>query len=723
MTWLALATAVLVHVTGTVTDRAGKPVEYATVSVAALHAGAATDEQGRFALDLPPGHATLEVAELGYERARLSILVADGLKPLRVTLADQPVALAEVNVAASSFGKAGTSEGAVVRRMDVVTTPGGAADLFQAIRALPGINAPSDAAAIYVRGGPPSETLIRLDGNEIGHPYHYERASGGLFSAFDTYMLKSAFFSSGGFSAKYGGVLSGVLDIEAQDPLNSRTVSVGANLAGGGVSSSWSLIPDRLALIAAVRTSFPEVLFRLYGSSTRYESAPASGDGAARLLYRYSPTGKASLTYLGATDHVASISDALNFEGVYDGHARMDFGALNVSDVLFGKVAVHGQAAGQYYQSRFGFGPIAEAQTERNAQANVDAQWPVSDRQELSFGFNGRHRQNERTGRTLADSTDFQPGAPTRPLATELTATEPGVYAEDKLRLWGPLYATLGGRFDYASVPGTWTADPRAALAWRLDEHQTLRVAGGRYHQLADLQFLDPVYGNPNLPPLEAEHLIAGYEWKSEYANVRVEGYDKRYHHLVANEAATFYGPSGFGYARGVDVFLNGSWRWLTGWVSYGYLDTRRRELDDPRELPSRYDVRHTLTVVGEYMISGRWMIGGRFGFDSGHPWTPVVGRVWDPVRQLWRPIFGENQSAWLPDYHRLDVRVTRLFSLPGMGGLRPSSVCAAYVEALNVLGTRNVLDYAYNADYSERITRESYFSRRLLVAGLALTW
>jgi hypothetical protein len=127
--------------------------------------------------------------------------------------------------------------------------------------------------------------------------------------------------------------------------------------------------------------------------------------------------------------------------------------------------------------------------------------------------------------------------------------------------------------------------------------------------------------------------------------------------------------------------------------------------------------------VVGEYMMSGRWMIGGRYGFDSGRPWTPVVGRVWDPSRSLWRPIFGENQSAWLPDYHRLDVRVTRLFSLPAMGGLRPSGVCAAYVEGLNVLGTRNVLDYAYNTDYSQRITRASYFSRRLLVAGVALTW
>ena len=88
--------------------------------------------------------------------------------------------VAEVSVEASAFGKTGKSEGAVVRRMDVLMTPGGAADVFQALRALPGINAPAEGAALYVRGGDPNETVIRVDGAEIGHPYHYEGASGGL---------------------------------------------------------------------------------------------------------------------------------------------------------------------------------------------------------------------------------------------------------------------------------------------------------------------------------------------------------------------------------------------------------------------------------------------------------------------------------------------------------------------------------------------------------------
>ncbi len=713
----------LVHVTGVVVDRAGKPIEYGTVAVPSFKRGAPTDEQGRFALDLPPGPCVLEVSQLGYEHARVAVRVATGMSALRVTLADQPVPLSEVTVSASSFGKRGKSEGAVVSRRDVMMTPGGAADVFVSLRALPGVNAPAEGAAVFVRGGPPEETLIRLDGNEIGHPYHYERASGGLFSSMDSYMLRSAYFSSGGFSSKYGGVLSGVLDIETQDPLNLKTVSVGLGMAGAGLSSSWALVPDKLSFVGTARVSITSILFKLYGSSSDYESAPVSDDGAGKLIWRYSPSGRATLSYLAAGDEARLVSNYLNFQGSYHERARNQFAALAFKDVLDGKVALHGQVAGQLYHTGWTFGPIVSSETERVAQANLDAVWPLSPRHELSFGMNARARSDEISRLTPDDSTDFAPGAPLRTLDTRPEVAEPGFYLEDKLRVWGPLYATIGGRADYATTPGAWTVDPRAALAWRLDDHQTLRVAAGRYHQLPPVRYLDPRYGNPDLQPLEAEHLIAGYEWSTPDLNLRLEGYSKTYHDLVTTDASTFWSNHGFGYARGVDAFVQGTWRRATGWVSYGWLDTRRKELDDPRELPARYDVRHTGTAVLEVAVDPRLQLGLRYGYSSGHPWTPVVARMWDPGRAIWRPIFGENQSAWFPEYRRLDARLTRLFRMPPMLGLPAGNISVFYIEGMNVLGLRNVLDYVYNSDYSRRYTRESYFGRALLVAGVGLTW
>lgn len=723
---LALAwpvAALAARLAGVVTDPAGKPVEFANVTVRSLKKGAVTDDRGRFALELPAGPVTLEVSQVGYRTARLAVELADGAAPLSIVLAEEPVALAEVNVSASSFGKAGEVEGAVLHTLDVYTTPGAAADLFQAIRALPGVNPPAEGAALYVRGGDPDETLVRVDGGELGHPYHSEGASGGLFSALDTYMIESAYFSSGGFSARYGGVLSGVLDIRTRDPMDLRTVSLTAHMAGGSVSGAWALVPGRLSLIGSVSRSNPALLFRVYGSSHDFESTPLGGNGFGRLLYRYSPSGRLSLGLFHSTDDVGVKAEILNSVNLIRSTATNRVASLDLNDVLRGRMAVRAQLSWQDYDSEWAMGPFASLQSEHNVQGNAEAVWPLGDRHELSFGANLRRRDTTIEGRAPADSTDFLPGAPTRPITTQPRIDYPGFFVEDKLRLLGPLYATLGARFDHADPPNTWSADPRAALALRIGDHQTLRLSAGRFHQPAKAEYLDPVYGNPALGVLSADHVIAGYEWLSDYGTVRLEAYRKDYRDLVTQDSVTFYANDGFGYARGVDALVQGTFGWLSGWVSYGWLDSRRKELDHPTEVPSEYGVRHALTVVGKYRITSEWELGAKYGWTTGRPFTPVVGSTYDAARGIWHPIYGDHHSEEIPEFHRLDVRLTRLFSLPALGGLPASGVCIAFVEVLNALDTRNVLDYVYNDDYSERRAIDSYFSRRMAVAGFSLSW
>jgi hypothetical protein len=709
--------------TGRVVDREGRPIEFANVAAPTVQRGAVTDSGGRFTLELPDGPVAIQVSQLGYQLAELTVTVGGGGAPIVVTLVEEPVPVAEVEVRASSFGKVGKSEGATLRRMDVLTTPGGAADVFQSLRALPSINAPNEGAAVYVRGGDPSETLIRLDNGEMGHPYHYEGASGGLFSSFDTYMLKSAFFSSGGFSAKYGGVLSGVLDIETQDPWNLHTVSLGANFAGAGMSTSWALVPDKLSFIGSARFSRIDLLQKLYGTVRDYVALPHSADGAAKLLYRYSSTGRLSALYLGAGDGVDVIARRYNYAGSYQANAQTNLGAIQWQDTWGEHLALHGHVGYQNYRNGSLYGVMDQTQREHNATANLDAVWDASERHQVAFGANVQRLESEWSGQFPSDSTDLGPGAPNHYESGQPVETSPGVYAEDKVRLWGPVYATLGGRADYASGSDTWTVDPRGALAWRIDDHQTVRVAGGRYHQLPPALDLDDVYGNPTLGPLAADHVIAGYEWKTPDHNVRIEAYRKRYTDLITTSPKTYYANEGHGYAQGVDFFAQVSNRQLSGWISYGYMDSRRMEQDDPRELPSAYGVAHSATLVATYAWRPTIHFGGRYSVSSGRPYTPILGGAYDSTAARWQPIQAENRSGLMPFYQRLDLRVTQLFSLPAGGGLPASSVCVLYVEVLNALDIRNVLDYSYNEDYSQRTEVDSYFGKRMAVAGVAMTW
>ncbi len=334
-----------------------------------------------------------------------------------------------------------------------------------------------------------------------------------------------------------------------------------------------------------------------------------------------------------------------------------------------------------------------------------------------------RRRASDRSGLAAADSTDLASGAPGRAYGTARVTREPGFYLEDKMRVAGALYATLGARADRADASDRWTVDPRTALALLVDEHQTLRIAAGRYHQLPTLTLLDARYGNPTLEPAYADHWIAGYEWKSDFGNVRVEGYEKRYRNLPLVDPVTWYRAAGTGRARGADVFVQGTWKQVNGWVSYGWLDSRRRQFDDPEEVPASGAVKHSLTVVGKYEWSGRWHTGARWTHSSGRPFTPVVGAVYDGSRGVWHPVYGAHGSATMPVYDRLDVRLMRLFSLPKLAGIRASNVCVAYLEAMNVLDTPNVLEYVYNSNYTRRYPEYSYFSDRMLVAGFGLSW
>jgi hypothetical protein len=69
-----------------------------------------------------------------------------------------------------------------------------------------------------------------------------------------------------------------------------------------------------------------------------------------------------------------------------------------------------------------------------------------------------------------------------------------------------------------------------------------------------------------------------------------------------------------------------------------------------------------------------------------------------------------------LPVYHRVDVRLTRLFS-------RWGGRWVTFGEVMNLLDRHNAASYSYSPDFSVRRVDESYFSRRILVAGVSLSW
>ena len=96
---------------------------------------------------------------------------------------------------------------------------GGDPDIAQYLQVLPGVVFTGDQGGqLYIRGGAPIHNVVLLDGMILYNAFH----SIGLFSVFDTDVIKTADVYTGGFNAEYGGRISSVVDIKTRDGNKKR---------------------------------------------------------------------------------------------------------------------------------------------------------------------------------------------------------------------------------------------------------------------------------------------------------------------------------------------------------------------------------------------------------------------------------------------------------------------------------------------------------------------
>ena len=78
-------------------------------------------------------------------------------------------------------------------------------------------------------------------------------------------------------------------------------------------------------------------------------------------------------------------------------------------------------------------------------------------------------------------------------------------------------------------------------------------------------------------------------------------------------------------------------------------------------------------------------------------------------------PIYvAQNEGLRIPNYHRMDISISRIFGLPFGSAI-------VYANVNNLLDFKNVRDYNYNMDYSQRFAE--YLNRRVIFFGVVLNW
>ncbi|MEJ7728865.1 MAG: TonB family protein [Polyangiaceae bacterium] len=225
-----------------------------------------TDDEGRFAfVDVPPGKYGVRIRSAGFDALALEEEIAAGestdVKYRLVTTGDG----LEVTVRGQRPPREVTKR--TLERREISRIPGTNGDALRSLQNLPGVaRPPAIAGVLLVRGSGPADTQTFIDGTPVPLIYHF----GGLSSTVPTEMIDKIDFYPGNFSAQYGRVMGGIVDVGLRAPNDDGKyhglaqidlIDVRALLGGPSPSSTAGRLPPPVG--AAGSTPGPDRCWRL----------------------------------------------------------------------------------------------------------------------------------------------------------------------------------------------------------------------------------------------------------------------------------------------------------------------------------------------------------------------------------------------------------------------------------------------------------------------------
>ena len=331
-------------------------------------------------------------------------------------------------------------------------------------------------------------------------------------------------------------------------------------------------------------------------------------------------------------------------------------------------------------------------------------------------------------------------------------ATETGIYLAARLQPQKRVTLEIGGRYDYRSHTSDSDVSPRVQAALQLASNTTLRASWGTYYQSHGIEELSVVDGDTLFFPSErAAQIALGIEHGFESGwQVRAEVYrrtisDPRPRYLnVIREIIPFpeVGNDRFrfaperGRASGIELLVSGPLGSNSD-ISASYVVARAEDKLDGRWVPRTFDQCHTLNTRWHYKPNSDWEFSAGWQYHTGWPSTPMefqvdtLGAI-DPdnpppgsrscnadgcFQLLVNEQPGPINSARLPAYHRMDLRVTRTFRV-GAGTL------SAFLDVFNLYNRENLRSYDYKVELPSGMVIPNVGETLLpILPSFGLTW
>ena len=667
----------------------GEPVMFCSVFLKGTNIGAATDINGMYNIaKVNTGVYTLVATYIGYDTTEVNITLKSGqILSKNLEIGESSVKLNEVKISAERAEMKTEVKAAAIKitkqDMEMIPTIGGEPDIAQYMQVIPGVVFTGDQGGqLYIRGGSPIQNKVLMDGMIIYSPFH----SIGLFSVFDTDIIKNTDVYTGGFSAEYGGRVSSIMDIKTIDG-NKKELGgkISANTFGSKLFIEGPLSSKgNTSFIFSGKTSYLDKSSELfYKYPTLYFDEKGLPYSYTDLYTKVSTKGKngSKLNLFGF-----NFADKVNYEGI----SELNWNSKGIGSEFIlipagSPVLIEGNFAWSSYNTLLkefeSNGTTRERSSEINGY-NMGMNFTYfQPKGKVKYGFDVHGFQ---TDYSTYNSVNSKVGIPvnTSDFSAYLN------YQYNSIR-W---IVEPGFRLQYYGNIGA-SLEPRLGIKYIVSEKMRFKLSAGLYSQnlqstISDRDIVNlftgiistdvDLDGDYSQKLQKAQHLITGIEYDiSNKIDFQLEGYIKDFYQLInINRNMTSNDNSQFiverGIAKGADALLKYKGKKLYIWAVYSLgLITRN---DGEREYSPHFDRRHNVNFVTSYKFGKNesWKADIRWNLGSGFPFTQTQGfyenlTFSDGINTEYTTANGDLGIEYadlnrgrLPYYHSLDASVSK---------------------------------------------------------------
>ncbi len=531
-------------VRGRVTDATtGQPLAGARIETGSTATTAGDD--GRFRLP-EVARGPLSVSMSGYE----TLIVPNGKNTASIAhLALEPLSEADEVVLVVDRGGTARADGEhadyqLVRDLGRVA-PELDNDPLRITNRLIAMRSNGLSAIPHVRGGLREETVVLFNGMRLLEPFHL-RDFQSVFSGLAPHAIKEIHVYAGGFPARYGDSLSGVLDIESVDPTIGNRAEFAWSFLNASAAGQGTLGGNRGAWAGSVRRGNLDALTRNVNPNA---GTPSHDDGYG--LVRWKP-GAESRLELGVIYYNDDIEFRKGYETAHSTYRNQYWWARlernwtsrwTTSTSLWtgsirherdGALGSDSRESAKVYgmlDDRRRFDLWSFSQRTTYSSATLSAEFGIGfERQDGYYRYEAEGRRGA-IGVLLGMP---EPIALNIRLDPQLRRTDG--YVSVRYRPWIPVALQAGLRWDRQDYgehgDAAQQVNPRFSVLLDLGPGTVLRIATGSFSQSEGVHQLSVGDGITSFQtPQRSRHVLAGvrHTFGGTGFDLHVEAFDKRY--------------------------------------------------------------------------------------------------------------------------------------------------------------------------------------------------